>query len=170
MGKRSDFARRPMDAYDTPREAVPPLLPHLNGVRRFAEPCCGNGRLVEHLEASGLRCVHMDDVKFGGDALHTVPHIFDYADAIITNPPWTRPVLHALIWHFVRCKPTWLLLDADWAFTRQAAPYLPHCSLIVAVGRLKWIPDSPHNAKDSAAWYRFDHGHQDGPRLIGRAA
>ena len=39
---------------------------------------------------------------------------------IITNPPWKRDQLHALIGHFTRCAPfRWLLFDANWAHTRQ---------------------------------------------------
>ena len=54
MGKRSSFERIPQDFYPTPYAAVPPLIPHLRGVRTFAEPCCGDGALVRHLEiASG---------------------------------------------------------------------------------------------------------------------
>ena len=40
MGKRSSFERIPRDFYPTPFAAVPPLIPHLRGVRTFAEPCC----------------------------------------------------------------------------------------------------------------------------------
>ena len=47
------------------------------------------------------------------------------ADAIITNPPYTRPLMHALIEHFARILPTWLLLETDWASTKQAAPFMP---------------------------------------------
>src|SRR5436190_21990440 len=54
MGKRSAFERREGDFYPTPRAAVLPLIPHLRGVRTFAEPCCGDGDLVRHLESFGL--------------------------------------------------------------------------------------------------------------------
>ena len=58
MGKRSGFARRERDAYPTPIEAVLPLIPHLRGVRAFAEPCAGDGELVRHLESFGLTCAY----------------------------------------------------------------------------------------------------------------
>jgi hypothetical protein len=59
MGKRSNFARHADDFYPTPRRAVLPLIPHLrlHSVRSFAEPCCGDGALVEHLESFELRCI-----------------------------------------------------------------------------------------------------------------
>jgi hypothetical protein len=162
MGKRSNFERVPRDFYPTPRAALVPLIPYLRGVvKTFAEPCCGDGVLVRHLESFGLRCVYAGDTQTGQDALT----IDDYGaiDAIITNPPWSRDVMHALITHFQRIAPTWLLLDADWKQTRQAAPYLPHCSDIVAIGRVKWIEGSKHTGKDNACWYKFDSKHTIGP-------
>ena len=53
MGKRSDFVRLPQDKYDTPAEAVLPLLPHLKPCARFIEPCCGAGYLFGHLKHAG---------------------------------------------------------------------------------------------------------------------
>jgi len=165
MGKRSDFARRPNDAYPTPREAVPFLIPHLEGIRTYAEPCAGEGALIGHLAEFGLECVFRNDIDAGVDALTLSG--FGEADAIVTNPPWTRAVLHPMIQHFAKFAPTWLLFDADWAFTKQAAPFLKDCSRIVSVGRLKWIPDSKYSGKDNCAWYQFESGHQSGPQFIG---
>ena len=79
MGKRSNFERREADFYPTPR-AVLPLIPHLRGIRSFAEPCAGAGDLVRHLEEFGLRCTYSGDIRHGLDALK-----FDHygaADAI----------------------------------------------------------------------------------------
>ena len=166
MGKRSDFARRPMDDYATiDRRAVLALIPHLCGVQAFAEPCCGGMDLVQMLESAGLRCCYAGDLKTGMDALST--SYFGDCDAIITNPPWTRGILHPMIRHFQQVAPTWLLFDADWAHTKQAAPYLPQCSHIVSAGRLKWIADSAHTGKDNCAWYRFHAQHNEGPKFVG---
>lgn len=166
MGKRSEFERRPMDAYATPFMAVLPLIPHLHGVKTFAEPCCGDLDLVKHLAGFGLTCVYYSDIQRGNDALDLVS--ID-ADAIITNPPWTRAILHPMIEHFQRLAPTWLLFDADWGHTKQSAPFLDQCSHIVSVGRVKWISGSKHTGKDNAAWYRFHIQHSGGPRFIGPA-
>ncbi len=166
MGKRSDFKRRPQDAYDTPLEAVLPLIPHLPTRAHFAEPCVGNGDLVRALEIMGHLCLYSNDIKQGQDALLTTAFFTEY---IITNPPWTRQILHPMINHFHSMRPTWLLFDADWAHTKQAIPYLPYCHKIVSVGRVKWIPDSPHTGKDNAAWYLFDRDPAP-TEFIGRAA
>jgi hypothetical protein len=161
MGKRSDFERIPGDFYPTPAKAVPPLIPHLRGVRTFAEPCRGDGSLVRHLESFGLRCVYAGDITTGQDAFA----ISDYggADLIITNPPYTRLVMHALIQHFQAIAPTWLLLEQDWCATKQAVPYLVACTDIVAIGRLKLIEGTEHSGFENFAWCRFDARHTAGP-------
>jgi hypothetical protein len=41
MGKRSNFRRLERDAYNTPAEAVMPLLDHLKPRTKFIEPCAG---------------------------------------------------------------------------------------------------------------------------------
>ena len=157
-----------MDDYPTidPR-AVVPLIPHLTGVETYIEPCAGNGDLVRLLEPYGLVCTLQNDITYGFDALDLPDDEFAGADAIITNPPWSRPILHALIVRFQTLAPTWLLFDADWAHTKQSAPFLDQCSHIVAVGRLRWIKGTNQTGKDNCSWYRFDHRHSGGPRFYG---
>jgi hypothetical protein len=169
MGKRSDFTRRKADAYQTidPR-AVRVLLPHLKRgrIRTFAEPCLGEGKLAQQLIDAGLVCLLGSDIETGVDAL-TISD-FNGADAIISNTPWTRRLLHPMILHFSKHKPTWLLFDGDWAFNKQSGPYLDQCSDIVAVGRLRWIEGTTQTGKDNSAWYRFDARHFGGPKFYGR--
>jgi len=161
MGKRSSFERVPGDFYPTPYPAVPPLIPHLRGVRTFAEPCCGDGTLVRHLESFGLRCVYAGDIAGGRDALATTD--YNDPDANITNPPYERKMMHALIEHFQKIAPTWLLLEQDWCATRQAVPYLKTCTDIVSIGRLRLIAGTKHSGKENFAWCRFDARHVAGP-------
>jgi hypothetical protein len=169
MSKRSpDFERREADFYPTPAKAVPPLIPFLrrDGIRTFAEPCEGDGDLVRHLESFGLRCVYQGDIRAGQDAL--TRDSYGKVDAIITNPPYTRELMHRLISHFQRIAPTWLLLESDWAQTKQAAPFMASCSDIVAIGRLKWIEGSKHTGMENHAWFRFDVRQPAGPVFHGR--
>jgi len=162
MGKRSDFKRRPMDFYATPEEAVLPLLPYLPRQTRFCEPCAGEGHLIHHLEKQGHQCASAFDLNPESvypelDAISLMPSDLGAATAIITNPPWSRDILHNLIDRFTAIAPTWLLFDADWAFTKQSIPYMDYCQMIVAVGRVKWIEGSKHTGKDNCAWYNFSH-------------
>jgi len=172
MGKRSAFVRRERDFYPTPAEAVAPLLRHLAPATRFSEPCAGDGALVDHLTAAGHVCVWESDIEpkrpmFEADALalHYVNQ-----DCIITNPPWERKTLHQLIIHLSDQAPTWLLFDADWKHTRQAAPYLNRLRKIVSVGRVKWIPNSPFTGKDNCAWHLFGLPQSEPAAFFGRAA
>jgi len=172
MGKRSPgrFKRRRHDAYATPYRAVVPLVRHLQAVpiKRFCEPCAGDGDLVAHLESFGFTCVHQGDIRRGQNALHLDPLQLAQADAIITNPPWTRQLLHPLIEHLRILAPTWLLFDADWASNEHAAPHLKYCSHILPIGRVKWFPDSLHTSIDNCCWYRFQRLATGGPIFLGR--
>ena len=158
MGKRSNFKRRKHDKYATPYECVIDLLPHLRPKARFCEPCAGDGALVDHLTRHGFVCASARDIHprrddiDKKDALRTLTGNIQY---YITNPPWTREILHPLIEVLSDQYPTWLLFDADWAHTKQAIPYLPRCRKIIPIGRVKWIPNSEHVGKDNAAWYLF---------------
>lgn len=174
MGKRSTFDRAPRDFYPTPREAVLPLLPHLEYGSIFAEPCAGDGALIKHLEWGGMSCVEALDIEprtgdaYRADALDWSPE--PSVDFIITNPPWRRDLLHPMIARFSKTRPTWLLFDADWMHTRQSALYLPWLRKVVSVGRVKWIPGSKMTGKDNCAWYLFDQASEGPTVLVGRAA
>lgn len=172
MGKRSEFPRRKNDAYLTwDKRAVPPLLPHLAGFKRFVEPCAGAGHLVDQLELAGLQCVQAYDVAPGrtdievGDVL--TAHLPPHADFFITNPPWSRPLLHGIIEQLAPRAQAWLLFDWDWCATKQARPYLQrYCHAVVPIGRLRWIEGSDHDAKDACAWYLFGPGAAGAPRIF----
>src|ERR1700730_15115432 len=146
MSKRSlQFDRIPKDKYATPREAVLPLLPQLPARTVFAEPCAGNGALIDHLAAAGQQCVwatdttpEREDVAYA-DAL-TLRNIG--ADMFVTNPPWSRELMHPIIDHLSAMLPCWFLFDSDWSYTVQSSELIRRCSKIVPVGRIKWIPDS----------------------------
>lgn len=173
MGKRSDFERAPRDFYPTPFEAVRPLLPHLQPATRFCEPCAGDGALIDHLTLAGHICARARDIEprrediEQKDALTTLT---GNIDCFITNPPWDRKILHPLIVFLSDQHPTWLLFDADWIHTRQAAPYLSRLVKVVSVGRVKWIPDSPFTGKDNCAWHLFDRPSIAAAAFYGREA
>lgn len=173
MGKRSSFERSKNDLYDTPERGVLPLLPFLPGSTRFISPCYGNGYLVEHLQAHGHICVGAYDIEPRAGGVNkanacTREYYVGEADFFIENPPWTRALLHDIIANLSRQLPTWLLFDAAWSATLQAARLLPTCQKIVMVGRLKWIEGSAHQGKDDCCWYLFNHQHRAGPRVFGR--
>jgi hypothetical protein len=158
MGKRSNFERKPRDFYPTPYKAVKPLLSHLPPVFTFAEPCAGDGRLIDHLAKHGGKVRYAYDLEPQSEFIqkaNALSQTYSECDYIITNPPWNRKVLHPMIEHFANLKPTWLLFDADWMHTKQSMPYLPLIKKIVSIGRVKWIEDSKSVGKDNCCWYLF---------------
>jgi hypothetical protein len=161
MGKRSNFERRERDFYPTPLAAVRPLIPHLSGVHKFAEPCCGDGRLIRHLESFGLVCVYSGDIATGQDAL--ARNDYGSPDRIITNPPFTHRLLHQLISHFVKIAPTWLLLEMGFATNKRDAALLAACTDIVPIGRVRWIEGTKQSSKENFGWFHFRQGHRAGP-------
>lgn len=72
------------DDFQTPPEALKPLLPYLKKGWTIWEPACGNGNLVLELEKLGYD-VCDTDIIYGKDFLEYEP---DYFSCIITNPPF----------------------------------------------------------------------------------
>lgn len=163
MSKRAygKFQRRKQDAYDTPPEAVKPLLRHLPGEFSYVEPCAGSGALLDALPGfcgAAWDIVPRDERVKKFDAMS--PYwVGTFSDYIITNPPWTRQILHPMIERFSKIAPTWLLFDADWMHTKQAAPYRHLCAKVVSVGRVSWMQNGT-SGLDNCAWYLFDEKHQ----------
>lgn len=180
MGKRSNFERIDKDYYRTiDVNAVLALKPHLpEHWTLFHEPCAGDFSLAKMLQDhTNTTCTYATDICPNHayvDKVDALTLTYTNADMFITNPPWSRPILHKLIDHLSTMAPTWLLFDAAWAYTEQKAmakregvktvpELLKRCRKIVAVGRLQWIPDTKMKGKDDCAWYYFD-GDDNGPK------
>lgn len=159
MSIYSNFERKERDFYPTPKEAVFPLLPFLNEYKTFAEPCAGDGRLVNHIEEmTDLKCSWKSDIHPLDDDIQEADALFiteplKECDVIITNPPWDRNLLHPMIEHFSLQNETWLLFDANWMHTKQAVPHMKYCSKIVSVGRVKWFGGM--SGTMDCCWYQF---------------
>lgn len=135
------------------------MLPHLPARSSFIEPCAGDGRLIRHLEKAGHTCHYACDIEPQGEGIEQRDVLFfgeslPDTDLIITNPPWEREVLHAMIESFRAQADTWLLFDSDWSHTIQAAPYLKYCRKIVSVGRVSWMENGTSGV-DNASWHLF---------------
>ena len=89
-------------------------------------------------------------------------------EAFITNPPWSRDILHKIIVRLSSIAPTYLLFDAAWAHTKQSAPYMHLCKKIISVGRIKWIENSPYVGKEDCAWYQFDKNYTGNTIFVGQ--
>lgn len=162
MSKRAPgHERRPNDLYRTwDFKAVSPLLPFLPTNCDFVEPCAGDGVLADHLVSVGHKCILKSDIapqradirRMSAHQIKSVPR----GTLIITNPPWTREIMHPLLKHLCRIAPVWALYDADWLFTKQAGPYMQFVRKAVAVGRVHWIEGTTTDGKDNCAWTLWD--------------
>ena len=176
MAKRSDFERIERDYYRTfdPKAGVA-LKPFVDENLKYIEPFAGAGDLVDQL--TYVNCLIKTDIEPQADDIaqrdafsYNREELLDYGvEAVITNPPWGRPILHKTIEHFAPIVPTWLLLDANWIWTKQAKPYIDkYLTDIVTIGRLKWIPNTNMSGKDDCAWMRFSHDKKEPTRFFGR--
>lgn len=159
------FERDPNDFYRSFDKRIHKALSyHIEPEATYVEPCAGFGDLIIGLNELGIKCVGTFEkisrpnmnwtIK---DAMDLTPDDVSNADYIITNPPWTRSILHPMIEHFANLKPTWLIFEADWAHTIQSIPYMDkYCTDIVSVGRLIWQPGTKTSGTKDCAWYKFD--------------
>ena len=183
MGKRSNFDRKDKDFYVTPLEAVRPLVKYLPEHFVYIDPCCGTDAIPYHLRellpySWGVGRYDLFEYEgFSNAIADATCHKYDDGlehEMFITNPPWDRTkkngeILHKIIDNLAGQKPTWLLFDSDWMHTKQAAPYMKYCVKVVAIGRVKWFPDSKHTGKDNCCWYLFDKNHTGPTEFIARA-
>jgi hypothetical protein len=84
MGKRSSFERIQRDFYRTTAAAGPPLIPHLVSARSPSRAVV-TARWCATWKHSGCTA-----------SMPTLDH-YGAADAIITNPPYTRPAREVLL-------------------------------------------------------------------------
>ncbi len=73
------------DDFQTPPQALIPLLPHLNKEWKIWECAAGEGNLVKALRKEGYQVVS-SDILTGKDFLRWEPKQYD---CIITNPPYS---------------------------------------------------------------------------------
>jgi len=164
------YKRNERDFHPTPQAAVRPLLPHLKPNTIFEEPCAGDGRLINWLEAAGHICHYSCDIepkradiaKFNALKIKKTK-----AELFITNFPWSWVLLQPLLDHLPDIAPTWTILDADIAHNKRMAPYIAHCVKIVSVGRVSWL-NNGKGGFDNAAWYLFNQKYNGPTEFFGR--
>ena len=163
MGKRNSqkFERKERDFYGTvDPDAVKPLIPFIRGLR-VAEPCAGNGDLATLLEKDCFIVYEADIEPQNGHVLKGDATDLDLnvggikeAEVIVTNPPFSWPLLKPLLDHLPTLRPTWLLLPADCFYNKRMSAYVEKCSDIVSIGRLYWM-ENKIKGVDNYAWGRF---------------
>jgi hypothetical protein len=168
MSKRSEGQHEPPPRgfVPTPLKAFEPLAPYLPPGCQVIEPMAGDGALCAHLYETGCEIVAATDIAPQHPNVAQMD-VMDYdlvntpkIDYFVSNPPWPEPRKNGLptlpiINHLRNIAPTLLLLPSDFMFNVYAAEVMGYCGAVIAVGRVKWIPDSPHEGYDNAAWYLF---------------
>lgn len=168
------FEPSPRGFYPTPRSAAEPLRPFVRGSRLW-EPCAGDGALCDHLAAFRAEVLVATDIAPRHPGVHALDALAiteamvraSGAEVFVTNPPWPEPRRSgqpalAILEHLADLRPTWALLPADFMHNVYAARLMLWCAAIVTVGRVKWIPDSPHDGGlDNACWYCFSRPASD---------
>lgn len=180
MSKRQNKTKKiDKDFYPTPYKATLPLTKLIDTNFTFVEPCAGDGRLVEHLEKQGAKCLAAYDIEPRRDwVLPLDAREFWYgelhdADYIITNPPWTNTkeggyLLNTLIETFAELAPTWLLFYSDWANNVSSSELLTkYCEKILPIGRVSWFENGV-GGFDNCSWYFFDKNKTEGVYFIPR--
>ena len=165
MGKRQQkFQKSKRDYYPTvDPDAVKPLIPFIRDLR-VAEPCAGNGDLAQLLEPD-CKVTWESDIEPQNkyidrlNALNLSSLDLWNSEAIVTNPPFSWPLLQPLLDHLPKVLPTWLLLPADVMHNKRMSPYMKNCEAIVSVGRLYWM-DNKVKGVDNYTWFLF----QNSPR------
>lgn len=166
MGKRSSFDLKPRDFYRTidPGAMAPEFIKRVKG-KRFAEPFCGDGALIDLLNERGLLHTIACDIAPQGrydaacyrkDVMTLQSKHLENTDVIITNPPYTWDVFNDSLTHLksIFSGPIWLLLPADWMHNKRMAPHIKECANIVSIGRLYW-EENKVKGKDNYCWYQF---------------
>jgi len=160
MGKYSNFEKKEKDFYATIDPVCVGPLVHFAKGSSYYEPCCGDGSLTELL-LGHLYCAGESDIDGAvgkkKDALTLTREDLYGIDMIITNPPFTWPVLKPMLDHFPTLAPTWLLLPADFMHNKRFKPYLENCSRIVSIGRMYWEQNKV-KGKQNFCWYFFPKG------------
>lgn len=171
MGRYSNYNLNvPKDFWATlDPDGVKRLEPFIQG-KTFAEPCAGNGDLVQQLEDVGAKCLWESDIRedtycLTKDALDITKDDLKGVQVIITNPPFSWNMLQPLLDHLPTLKPTWMLLPASFMHNVRTSPYMKRCDKVVSIGRMFWVIEDRGDpnmkgkkGKEDFCWYLFFGG------------
>jgi hypothetical protein len=92
ISKTSSFAERGLDPYFTPWQAIHALLGLEKIPKRVFDPCCGNGAILDVLEAAGRHVSGADVHDYGWRGTIVKDFLANKSDlrgtAIVSNPPY----------------------------------------------------------------------------------
>ena len=163
-------ARNTLDQYETPWEAVAPLLPHLPRSRFVLDPCCGTGAMVARaaLALGALPLgIEVDGTRPFVDGMTTVQVAdaltvsWPASDLILTNPPYVLAVEFVLRGIREAARGTTVAMLLRLAFLASQARHALHAQHPADVFVLSKRPSFlASGASDSAdyAWFVWGPG------------
>ncbi len=151
------------DDFQTPIEALLPLLPYLKKEWFIWEPACGRGNLVRGLQAAGYQ-VGGTDILEGVDFL---TEEWENYDCIVTNPPFKYKQQF-----LERCyqvgKPFALLMPLTAFETKKRQDLFKKHGVEVIFFDRRINFETPNKVANSSAWFAtawFTHGLNIGREL-----
>lgn len=168
-------ARNTLDQYETPWEAVVPLIPHICGkppypsTRVILDPCCGTGAMVvraAQVLGAEARGIEVDGARVG-DAMRPATLVADAltvsweaSDLILTNPPYVLATEFVLRGVREAARGTTVAMLLRLAFLASQARHALHASHPADVFVLSKRPSFTGGGNDSAdyAWFVWGPG------------
>ena len=149
--KNSLFKRKERDFYPTidPQSAIC-IADFIKG-KKYYEPCCGDGSLINIL-SEYAECVGSSDLE--KDASRLDRRDILNATLFITNPPYTWRVLEPILFHLPTILPTLLMLPSDMMHNKRMSVHMKRCKSVWSIGRLYWQPNKIKGL-DNYCWYLF---------------
>jgi hypothetical protein len=176
-----DHERQDRDFYPTPAWATEALLRRVRLPDGIWEPCCGDGAMVQVLEAHGHRVVSTDLVYRGygegGRDFMLEDRLPDGVTAIVTNPPYGRG-LHRFVDHALELtRPVGgvvaMLVNTQWQTGAANSERLRHVAFeasVILTNRIAWFPgDDGRPAKqpqENHCWLVWDWSRKPGPARL----
>jgi hypothetical protein len=169
----SGYERKERDLYETPAWVTQALLDE--GFRKpniVWEPARGGGKMIAVLKQLDAKVFGSDIHETGDDFLATPFSFSNFADTIITNPPYelaTEFITHALNLTRPLGGQVMMLLRTDFDHAKTRAHLFAECRAfakkIVLTKRIRWFEDSKGSPSFNHAWFIWDHKHQGAPTL-----
>ncbi len=136
------------DDFQTPPEAIVPLLPYLQSGWRIWECACGKGNLVRAFKDYGFNVIG-SDILGGHDFLSETPDEFD---CIITNPPF-KYKQQFLERCYVLGKPFALLLPLTTLETKKRQELMKRFGIEIILFDKRINFETPNKVEKSSAWF-----------------
>ncbi len=169
--RASGYARQPLDLYSTPSWVTQALLKVEKFDGPIWEPACGDGAMVDVLEAEGHEVYDTDVALDGTNFLQTTSVLGKH---IITNPPFSLAepfVRHALklTQPMIGAKVAMLLPTYfDNAKTRIGLFKNPPFKIkYVLTNRIRWpnLMQKANGPSTNHAWYVWQWGNNEEPKI-----